>query len=178
MNDIVFSFFGVNDFWKKVTDVLLIAAFAVLAIFAITGLVQLIKRKSLKKVDPEITAMIPSLVLVAVIYVIFEKVCILNYRPILIDGVAESSFPSTHTLVAVTIFGMTMLALSEYVKNKTTRVILKIVLIALMGVTAFGRVASGMHWLTDVLGGIVFGADLVLIYGIILRFIKEHRKNG
>ena len=178
MNDIVFSFFGVNDFWKKVTDMLLIATFAVLAIFVVTGLVQLIKRKSLKKVDPEITAMVPSLVLMAAIYVIFEKFCILNYRPILIDGVAESSFPSTHTLVAVTIFGMTMLALSKYVKNKAARVILKVVLIALMGVMAFGRVASCMHWLTDALGGVVFGADLVLVYGIILRFMKEHRKNG
>ena len=175
MNDAIFDFFGTNVIWDKVGDVLLILVLAAVAGFALAGLTQLIKRKSLKKVDSEILAMIPSLVLMVAIYFVFEKVWILNYRPVMVNGVAEPSFPSTHTLVAVTVLGMIMLALPKYIKEKKTRTLIDVALLIVMAVMAFSRVASGMHWATDVLGGIVFGIDLVLVYGGALRVIKERR---
>ncbi len=175
MNDKIFEFFGINETWDKVSDILLVLAFVVLAGFALMGLLQLIKRKSLKKVDPELTAMIPSLILTAVIYFVFEKVWILNFRPVLVNGVAEPSFPSTHTLVTVTILGMAILALPKYIKSKKVRVLIDLLMIAVMGFVAFCRVASGMHWMTDVLGGMIFGIDLALLYGGILRIMKERK---
>lgn len=175
MNDIVFDFFGINETLSKVSDILLLLTLVVLGGFALMGLLQLIKRKSLKKVDAELTAMIPSLVLTAAIYYVFDKIWVLSYRPVLINGVAESSFPSTHTMVVVTVLGMVMLALPKYIKNKKTRIAIDLVMLAVMGAVAFCRVASGMHWMTDVLGGVVFGADLALLYGGILRVMKERR---
>ena len=120
MNDAIFEFFGFNQTWKTITDILLIGVLALVAVLAVCGLVQLIKRRSLKAVDAELTAMIPSLALVAVIYYVFEKVWILNYRPV-------------------------------------------------------GRVASGMHWATDALAGVIFGFDLALVYGGVLKMMKERR---
>lgn len=175
MNDAIFEFFGINQTWKKITDILLLGVLVIVGILAVWGLVQLIRRRSLKKVDAELTVMIPSLVLMAVIYFVFEKIWILNYRPVLVNGVAEPSFPSTHTLIAVTVLGMLILALPKYVKARKVRVLIDALLVAVMFVMAFGRVASGMHWMTDVLGGAIFGIDLALVYGGVLRIMKEKK---
>ena len=175
MNDAIFNFFGENKTLDKISDVLLIAMLAIVAGFALSGLVQLIKRNKLKKVDSEILAMIPSLLLLVVVYFVFEKIWVLNYRPILINGIAEPSFPSTHTLIAVTVLGMTMMALPKYIKNRKQRILIDVLALIAMAAMAFLRVASGMHWMTDVLGGIIFGIDLVLVYGGALRIIKERR---
>ena len=175
MNDAIFDFFGENKTLDKISDILLIVMLAIVAGFALSGLVQLIKRKSLKKVDSEIVSMIPSLLLLVAIYFIFDKVWILNYRPVLVNGVAEASFPSTHTLITVTVLGITMMTLPKYVKNRKQRILIDVLALIAMVVMAFLRVASGMHWMTDVLGGIVFGFDLALIYGGVLRIVKERR---
>lgn len=175
MNDAVFNFFGENKTLDKISDVLLIAMLAIVAGFALSGLVQLIKRNKLKKVDSEILAMIPSLLLLVAVYFVFEKIWVLNYRPILINGIAEPSFPSTHTLIAVTVLGMTMMALPKYIKNRRQRILIDVLALVAMVAMAFLRVASGMHWMTDVLGGVIFGIDLVLVYGGALRIIKERR---
>lgn len=175
MNDAIFNFFGENKTLDKISDVLLIAMLAIVAGFALSGLVQLIKRNKLKKVDSEILAMIPSLLLLVAVYFVFEKIWVLNYRPILINGIAEPSFPSTHTLIAVTVLGMTMMALPKYIKNCKQRILIDVLALIAMAVMAFLRVASGMHWMTDVLGGVIFGIDLVLVYGGTLRIIKERR---
>lgn len=175
MNDAIFNFFGENKTLDKISDVLLIAMLAIVAGFALSGLVQLIKRNKLKKVDSEILAMIPSLLLLVAVYFVFEKIWVLNYRPILINGIAEPSFPSTHTLIAVTVLGMTMMALPKYIKNRKQRILIDVLALIAMAAMAFLRVASGMHWMTDVLGGIIFGIDLVLVYGGALRIIKERR---
>jgi undecaprenyl-diphosphatase len=177
MNEVVFNFFGENKYWDLASDILIGLVIGVFASFAVMGLVQWIKRKSLKKVDAELTTMIPSLILMAAIYVIFEKVVILGYRPILIDGVSEPSFPSTHVLIATTLIMMLIHALPKYVSSQKVRYFTDIVLILVLFAIAFGRVASGMHWVTDVLGGLVFGIDLALLYGIILNWVKE-RKNA
>lgn len=175
MNDAIFNFFGENKTLDKISDVLLIAMLAIVAGFALSGLVQLIKRNKLKKVDSEILAMVPSLLLLVAVYFVFEKIWVLNYRPILINGIAEPSFPSTHTLIAVTVLGMTMMALPKYIKNRKQRILIDVLALIAMAAMAFLRVASGMHWMTDVLGGVIFGIDLVLVYGGALRIIKERR---
>lgn len=175
MNDAIFDFFGTNKTFDRISDILLVVMLAIVAGFALSGLAQLIKRKKFKKVDSEIVSMIPSLLLLVAIYFLFDKVWVLNYRPILVNGVAEASFPSTHTLIAVTVLGMTMMSLPRYIKNRKQRILIDVLALIAMAAMAFLRVASGMHWMTDVLGGIVFGIDLVLVYGGALRVIKERR---
>ena len=100
--------------WSKITDIILVTAFAVLAVFAILGFYQWIKRKSIKKVDQPLLAMLAPLSLMAIAYIIFDKFLVLNTRP---NGSGEPSFPSTHTMVVATIFLLTALILPKYIKS-------------------------------------------------------------
>ena len=153
--------------WDKATDIILIAAIAVLGVFAILGLYQWIKRKSIKKVDRTLLAMIPSIILMAATYFIFDKIWILNTRP---NGSGEPSFPSSHTMVVATIFLLTMIALPKYIKNKPLRIMLDVVMCVLIVITAVGRVLANMHWVSDVVAGLVFS---VFFAGIYLLIKKE-----
>lgn len=155
--------------WETATDVILIAAIAVLGVFGLLGLIEWISRKSLKKVDKELTGMIVPMLLMAATYFIFDKFLILNTRP---NGSGEPSFPSSHTMVVATIFFCVMLALPKYIKNKPLRIFLDIVMLALIALTATGRVLSNMHWLSDVLGGLGFA----IIFALIYYFIKKHHQ--
>ena len=155
--------------WETATDVILIAAIAVLGVFGLLGLIEWISRKSLKKVDKELIGMIVPMLLMAATYFIFDKFLILNTRP---NGSGEPSFPSSHTMVVATIFFCVMLALPKYIKNKPLRIFLDIVMLALIALTATGRVLSNMHWLSDVLGGLGFA----MIFALIYYFIKKHHQ--
>lgn len=155
--------------WETATDVILIAAIAVLGVFGLLGLIEWISRKSLKKVDKELIDMIVPMLLMAATYFIFDKFLILNTRP---NGSGEPSFPSSHTMVVATIFLCVMLALPKYIKNKPLRIFLGIVMLALIALTATGRVLSNMHWLSDVLGGLGFA----IIFALIYYFIKKHHQ--
>ena len=152
--------------WDKATDIILIAAIAVLGVFTILGLYQWVKRKSIKKVDRTLLAMIPSTILMAVTYFIFDKIWVLNTRP---NGSGEPSFPSSHTMAVATIFLLTMIALPKYIKNKPLRIMLDVVMCALIVITAVGRVLANMHWVSDVIAGLIFSVFFASIYLLIKK---------
>lgn len=156
--------------WEKITDIILITAIAILGVFAILGLTEWIRRKSLKKVDKELLAMIPSLVLMAATYFIFDHVLIWNTRP---NGSGEPSFPSSHTMATATIFFMVMLALPRYIKNKSLCIFLDVVMVILIALVSIGRVLANMHWASDVIGGLIFS---LIFAGIYLLLIKHQKK--
>jgi undecaprenyl-diphosphatase len=108
------------------------------------------------------------------IYIIFEKLIIINVRP---DGSGEPSFPSTHTMIVATVFFISMLNLKKYVRQKPLRIILDIVMLALICLTAVGRVLANKHWPTDVLGGIVFSVILAGIYYIVAKPRKKSKNH-
>lgn len=129
----------------------------------VVGVVQLVKRKSIKKVDKEILIAGVVLVLTAVVYLFFEFV-IINYRPILVDGELEASYPSSHIL-----FGMVINIISLGYLNKVIKAPkFKIPALAGVGaVTLLGvvfRVLSGVHWLTDIVGALLISLALVMLY--------------
>ena len=156
--------------WSKITDIILIASIAVLGVFAILGFCQLVRRKSLKKVDKPLLAMLIPLVLMAITYFIFDKFLVLNIRP---NGSGEPSFPSTHTMVVATIFLLTAIILPNYIKSKTTRVIMNIVMLLFIALVSVGRVLANMHWVSDVVGGLIFAVIFAVIYYLILRRTKH-----
>lgn len=156
--------------WSKITDIILVAALAVFAVFAILGLCQWIKRKSLKKVDKPLLLSLIPLSLMAATFIIFEKFLILNTRP---NGSGEPSFPSTHTMVVATIFLLTTIILPNYIKSKTARVIMDIVMLLFIILVSVGRVLANMHWVSDVVGGLIFAAIFTVIYYLILRRAKH-----
>ncbi len=156
--------------WEKVTDIILIASFAVLGVLALLGLYQLITRKSLKKVDRKLLAFIPTMAIMAVIYFIFDKIWIVSTRP---DGSGEPSFPSTHTMAVATIFFCAMLALPKYVKNKPLRIVLDLIMLALISLVATGRVLANKHWPMDVICGLVFALVLAGLYSLFAKNLKK-----
>lgn len=156
--------------WEKITDIILIAALALLGVFAILGLTEWIRRKSLKKVDRELLAMLPSLVLMAATYFIFDKLLILNTRP---NGSGEPSFPSSHTMATTTIFLMAIIALPKYVKNQPLRIVLDAVMLILIALVSVGRVAANMHWASDVIAALIFSVIFAALYLLILKLKKK-----
>lgn len=152
--------------WDLATDIILYASFAVLAVFAILGLCQWLKRKSLKKVDKPLLAMPIPLALMATTYIIFDEFLILNTRP---DGSGEPSFPSTHVMIVATIFACVALILPKYVKSKFAIAALDFAMLALTVFVAIGRVLADKHWLSDVVAGFIFAIIFAAIYYLIIR---------
>lgn len=156
--------------WSKITDIILIASIAVLGVFAILGLCQWIQRKSLKKVDKPLLAMLVPLIFMAATYIIFDKFLVLNTRP---NGSGEPSFPSTHTMVVATIFLCVAIILPRYIKSKAAIITLDILMLALTILVCIGRVAANMHWISDVIGGLIFAVIFAVIYYLIIRRHKN-----
>ena len=159
INLAVSEFTGVNDIWDKLTDIIAVFAVAVAAAFAVLGLVQLIKRKSIKKVDREILYTGGLYVVVVLLYVLFEKV-VINVRPI----EAEASFPSSHTMVVCVILGAAIPVLGKYIKNNSLCLSARILCSALILIAVIGRLISGVHWLTDICGALLISGALVALF--------------
>lgn len=160
--------FSYSDLWYKITKYSGYALFLPVAFFVLLGFVQLIKRRSFKKVDRELKLLALFYFAVAIVYLVFEKFLIINYRPIMLDGKLESSYPSSHTLFAVTLCGSAMLLTKRFLKLKHATLV-NIVLVLLMLVTVVGRLLSGVHWATDIIGGILIGATLIFAFATALK---------
>ena len=163
LNGFVHELTGVNWLFYTVTDWLGIVPISVALGFAILGLVQLIKRKSLWKVDHSILALGVFYIVVMAAYIFFEVV-VINYRPTLIDGYLEASYPSSTTMLIMCVMPTAAIQLNERIKNTVFR---RCAIIAIIAFTAFmivGRLISGVHWITDIIGGALLSAGLVMMY--------------
>ena len=170
LNKAVHDLIGVHMFWYQVTNLLGFWAILCGTIFACIGLKQLIERKSLKQVDAKILALGGLFVLLGVIYVLFEKV-VINCRPVLMEGetVPEASFPSSHTVLAFVIFGAIAMMLKDYLQDKRLVSMLQNACLVLILVSVIGRLISGVHWFTDILGGIFLSYALLMVFSGLLE---------
>ena len=166
VNQFVFEFTHVNMMWYHITDWLgLVPVFMAMA-YALIGIIQLIKRKSLFKVDKEIIVLGLFYIVVIFLYVFFEKV-VVNYRPILMNGYLEASYPSSHTLMTLCICGSSIIVNKNLFNNKITK-LMNVLSWVIMFVTVIGRLVSGVHWFTDIIGGIFMSlALLMVLYSLI-----------
>ena len=173
LNQFIFDLFGVNMLWYHITDWLGIAAILTAFVFAVTGLVQLIKRRSLLKVDREILSLGGLYIVVIGLYILFENV-IINYRPIIMPDNThpEASFPSSHTMLVCVIMGSAVMLINKYIKNKTLNKTLRAICFAIIGITIIGRLIAGVHWFTDILGGIMISVTLLSLYKEVISHEK------
>ena len=163
LNGYVHNLTGVNMLLYTITDWLGLVPIGVAFGFAVLGLVQWVGRKSLFKVDRSILALGGFYIIVLAMYIFFEIV-VINYRPVLIDGYLEASYPSSTTMLVMCVMPTTMMQLHARIKSDVFR---RCVLISIAAFTAFmviGRLASGVHWLTDIIGGALVSAGLVITY--------------
>ena len=131
--------------------------------FATLGLVQWIKRKNLAKVDRSIRILGGFYLVVMAVYVLFELV-VVNYRPVLIEGFLEVSYPSSTTLLVLTVMPTAMMQLNSRIKTPAFRRGIAAAIIAFIAFMVIGRLISGVHWLTDIIGGALLSAGLVMMY--------------
>jgi undecaprenyl-diphosphatase len=164
LNGFLHSLIGVNFTLYTITDWLGLVPIAVAFCFAILGLVQLIKRKSLLKVDYSILALGIFYIFVIAVYIVFEIV-VINYRPTLINGYLEASYPSSTTMLTACVMPTAAMQLHERIKRKSLRRFVIILIIAFTAFMVIGRIISGVHWISDIIGGALFSAGAVLIYG-------------
>ncbi len=90
----------------------------------------------------------------------------------LVDGTGHS-FPSGHVMAAVALWGLVPLVLTLYTRNRRiwwASVLGSGVLIVAIGAS---RVYLGVHWFSDVIGGLIVGTFFLLGTEWVLR--KRHR---
>lgn len=162
LNGAVHRLVGVHSFWYEATEFLGLAAFFPALMFAFLGLYQLLNRKSLCRVDAVLYLLAGLYVMTAVCYFFFEVV-VINRRPVLMPGelLPEASYPSSHTLLSCVIPGSAIMVLPQYLKKRNTCNALQVLLGIVLAVLVIGRLLSGVHWLTDILGGILLSLCLL-----------------
>ena len=168
---------GYSETLYKITDWLGLVPIAICIGFGILGLIQLIQRKSLLKVDTDIILLGIFYIVVIAGYLLFEKITI-NYRPVLVDGLdkPESSYPSSTTLLVLSVMPTLIFQANRRIKNENVK---KAVIIPAVLFTAFmliGRTVAGVHWLTDILGAIFLSAGLYLVYRAAVMLNDQKKK--
>ena len=143
------------------------AAFA----FAVLGLVQWIKRKHLYKVDKDLLALGVFYLAVMGVYALFEFV-VINRRPVLIEGYLEASYPSSTTLLVLCVIPTAAMQLCARIKTHLLKRVTQLFLLTFTTFMVVGRLISGVHWLTDIVGGTMLGAGLVTAYHATVQKLK------
>ena len=157
---------GVHMTLYTLTDWLSLVPVGVGLGFATLGLAQWIRHRRLCLVDRSLLVLGGFYLVVMAAYVFFETV-IVNYRPILIGGVLEASYPSSTTMLVLCVMPTAMLQLKGRIKSRHLSRCVTAVLAVFTGFMLIGRLLSGVHWLSDIIGGVLLSAGLVLLYAAI-----------
>lgn len=163
LNGFVHRLIGVHMTLYTVTDLLGVIPFGFVAGFALLGLVQWIKRRSLLKVDRSILILGIFYLAVLAFYLLFEVV-VINYRPLLIEGILEASYPSSTTMLTLCVMPTAAMQLRGRINRRWLRWALAIPAIGYTLFMVIGRLCSGVHWFSDIIGGSLLSAGLVMLY--------------
>ena len=172
LNDAFHKMTGVHLWYYEVTDWLGLVAIVFVLGFGVLGLIQLIRRRNLFKVDSDIIILGVFYILVIIGYVVFEEFAI-NYRPVIIEGRLESSYPSSTTLLILCVMPTAILQLKNRIKSVVVKNIIVLVISVFTLFMVVGRTISGVHWLTDIIGGILLSISLVMLYRTLITEFKH-----
>lgn len=172
INETVHDITKVNMIWYYITNYLGILPFFLVAYYGLLGLKQLLVEKNLKKVDIKLIILGIFYFTFAIIYLLFEKI-VINCRPVLFDGKLEASYPSSHTMLAIFVCGSSLLMSKYFIKNEKARKIVNIITAIVMVAIIVGRTISGVHWATDILGGMIIGLFLLYSLKAAISYIEK-----
>lgn len=174
LNGYIHNLTGVNMSLYIITDWLGLVPIGVAFGFAVLGIVQCIKRKSLLKVDRSLLTLGGFYIVVMAVYILFEIV-VINYRPTLIDGYLEASYPSSTTILVMCVMPTAMMQLRTRIKNDLFRRCVMLTITVFITFMVIGRLVSGVHWITDIIGGALFSTAIVLMYYSIGNIVAKSR---
>ena len=163
INKFVHNLTGVHMALYTVTDWLSLVPFMVVIGFGALGLIQWIKRKHLLKVDYNILVLGGFYIVVMAVYVLFEML-VVNYRPVLICGILEASYPSSTTMLVMCVMPTAIMQFNARIKNGILKRWVSSAITVFIAFMVIGRLVSGVHWFTDIVGGALLSAGLVMLY--------------
>ena len=168
LNQFVHDFTGVHMSLYRITDWLGLVPIAVAMGFAMLGLSQWIRRRHIARVDWSILVLGGFYAVVMAAYMLFEAV-VINYRPVLIDGVLEASYPSSTTMLVMSVMPTAAMQLRVRIRNPHFRQCAVVSIAVFTVFMVVGRLVSGVHWFTDIVGGAMLSTGLVMLY----RFVSD-----
>ena len=168
INQFVHNLTGVHMSLYTITDWLGLVPLTFVIGFALLGLIQWIKRKHLLKVDYNILILGGFYIVVMAVYVLFEML-VVNYRPVLIGGILKASYPSSTTMLVMCVMPTAIMQINARIKTNVIKRFVASTIIAFIVFMVIGRLVSGVHWFTDIIGGALLSAGLVLMYHAIIR---------
>ena len=174
MNEMFANHNGVNMVWYQITKILGILAILVAVLFGCLGLGQWIQKRSLAKVDADLFRLAGFYLVVLLVYVFFENF-IVNYRPVILEEGLEASYPSSHTVLAVCILGSAMMQFHNRIRLLSLKKLIQAVLGGMMVVLVLGRLLSGVHWVSDIIGGVLLSISLLMAYATVELYCKERK---
>lgn len=163
INEFFHNLTGVNFDLYIITDWLGLVPVFICMAFAIVGLIQLISRKSLFKVDFSILTLGVFYIVTIAVYLFFEYF-VVNYRPVLINGYLEASYPSSTTMLVMCVMPTALMQFNNRIKNKIFNKSVNIIIVGFIIFMVIGRLISGVHWISDIIGGALFSAGLVMMH--------------
>ena len=174
-----FDLTGSDMVLYTITDWLSLVPIVICVGFGILGLVEWIRRKKLLSVDKDILILGIYYVIVILMYLIFETLPI-NYRPILIDGNMEKSYPSSTTLLVLSVMPTLSFQIHRRTPDKTANTLTHLFVVSFSSFMVIGRLISGVHWISDIIGSVLLSSGWFILYLFFVSLIdgKEAKRNG
>lgn len=168
LNGFVHDLTGVHMALYTLTDWLGLVPFGFVLGFAALGLAQWIRRKRFSQVDRSILVLGGFYLVTMAAYVLFEIV-VINRRPVLIDGFLEASYPSSTTMLVLCVIPTAVMQFRERIKNRFLRAGIGFVLTVFAAFMVTARFLSGVHWVSDIIGGALLSGGLVMLYRAVIK---------
>ncbi len=172
LNQWMRSALGAHPLGYAVSEWLGIVATVIAVGLGLWVILQAVQRKSLKKIDKSLLWLVVSYIIMGAVYILFEET-IVNFRPVLEEGVLEASYPSSHTMTVSFIIGTALIQWNDRLRSRGLKTAGNIAGGLVIAATVSGRLLSGVHWFTDILGSILLASALVVFYYSLHQWSKK-----
>ncbi len=166
---------GESTVFYTLSEVTIYIAILIAVAFFVLGVIELIQRKSLLKVDRHILMLAIVYAVTVFCYIIFE-IFVVNYRPVTPEGVLEASYPSTHTMLVLTILMTAIPVFNTLIKSRGLKLGFTAFASVFSAFTVITRMLSGVHWLTDIVAGVLLSAFLIMLYHTLISLTDIEKK--
>jgi undecaprenyl-diphosphatase len=155
---------------ELMVTITLLGDFVVLLAMMTAAVLWLIWRKAYRAAFAALVTFLAGRLSIAVLKSVMQRP-----RPVDFDGMIESfAFPSGHATMTALAFGVVAVLVSHSMGRWGRAVVYATCGIAVVAV-AFSRLYLGVHWMSDVIGGLLFGAVMAAAFAVAIEAIPPRR---